>query len=455
MNTIKWVSLLAFTFVCLCTGIAQQKVLLPLQKGDTLPDLEVSISTGDTTNTGNLSEYKGKLLLLDFWATYCYSCIQSLPHMLQLQREFGDKIKILIVTQNKDEEIQQLWKRLEKNLSAKEWKEAAKHLSFIKQDSILHMLFPHKSIPTHVWIDKNQIVKAIAYSSTTNSENILNILTGKSVKLDELRYLNLDVYNPLSWFSDDNISSECIQYYSFLINHLEFGAGGFTISKTTIDTNTQKNTGVICVNSSIIDLYRWAYKNRLDIKPTIPMNRIIIATNNRERFFSPQDPNKFPGWAASNTYCYALKVPTAFSGKVFPIMRSDLNKIFHLKSGIEKRRIKCLLLKRITSTDKIHTQGSNETFESKGGKLVIRNMEINQLFLSLSTVIEANFPSLLFFNESNYNKNIDIEIPWRAKLSENSLSQLRKSLRQFGLDLVYEYKDVDMLVISEKTSSSQ
>lgn len=455
MNKIKWVILLTWTFVCFYKGIAQQPVLFPLQKGDTLPDLEVSISTGDTMNTGHLSEYKGKLLLLDFWATYCSSCIQSLPHMLQLQREFGDKIKILIVTQNKDEEIQRLWKRLERNLSAKEWKEAAKHLSFIKQDSILHLLFPHKSIPTHVWIDKNQIVKAIAYSSTTNSENILNVLSGKSVKLDELRYLNLDMGNPLLWFSDDNIPFERIQYYSFLINHLEFGAGSFNISRTTVDTNSLKNTGVICINNSIIDLYRWAYKNELDIKPTIPMNRIIIGTSNRQRFVSPQDPNKFPMWAESNTYCYALKTPPAFSNEIFSIMRSDLNRIFYLKSGIEKRRIKCLVLKRITSTDKIHTQGLIETFESKEGKLVIRNMEMNQLFLSLSTVIEAKFPELLFFNESNYNKNIDIEIPWKTKLNENSLSQLKKSLRQFGLDLVYEYKDVEMLVISEKGSFYQ
>jgi cytochrome c biogenesis protein CcmG/thiol:disulfide interchange protein DsbE len=42
--------------------------------------------------THNLfSEYKGKVLVLDFYATWCNPCRKSVPHLIGLQNKFGDK----------------------------------------------------------------------------------------------------------------------------------------------------------------------------------------------------------------------------------------------------------------------------------------------------------------------------------------------------------------------------
>jgi cytochrome c biogenesis protein CcmG, thiol:disulfide interchange protein DsbE len=42
--------------------------------------------------THNLfSEYKGKVLVLDFYATWCNPCRKSVPHLIALQNKFGDK----------------------------------------------------------------------------------------------------------------------------------------------------------------------------------------------------------------------------------------------------------------------------------------------------------------------------------------------------------------------------
>jgi thiol-disulfide isomerase/thioredoxin len=38
-----------------------------------------------------LSAYKGKVILLDFWATWCGPCRAEIPNFVQLQQEYGAK----------------------------------------------------------------------------------------------------------------------------------------------------------------------------------------------------------------------------------------------------------------------------------------------------------------------------------------------------------------------------
>lgn len=50
-----------------------------------VPDFTLDDSTG---NPIKLSAYKGKVVLLDFWATWCHGCMEEIPWYIEFQKKY-------------------------------------------------------------------------------------------------------------------------------------------------------------------------------------------------------------------------------------------------------------------------------------------------------------------------------------------------------------------------------
>ena len=56
------------------------------------PDFTLKDTDG---NEVTLSDYKGKIIILDFWATWCGPCRMSIPDLISIQSEYKDNLVII------------------------------------------------------------------------------------------------------------------------------------------------------------------------------------------------------------------------------------------------------------------------------------------------------------------------------------------------------------------------
>lgn len=89
------VVLAAATAIVLCLAIKQNRLQAASEtKTKFAPDFKLKDTSGKTVR---LTTLKGKIVLLDFWATWCPPCRASLPHTQELSKSPEAKAGKLVV----------------------------------------------------------------------------------------------------------------------------------------------------------------------------------------------------------------------------------------------------------------------------------------------------------------------------------------------------------------------
>jgi thiol-disulfide isomerase/thioredoxin len=71
--------------------VAKDEKKSKLKVGDKAPEFKAKIVKGDTVT----SLEKGKVYVVEFWATWCPPCLKSIPHLSELQKQYKDQVTII------------------------------------------------------------------------------------------------------------------------------------------------------------------------------------------------------------------------------------------------------------------------------------------------------------------------------------------------------------------------
>ena len=78
-----------------------------LEAGSVAKDFEMRDRDG---NLVKLSDFKGKLVYMDIWATWCGPCVEEIPNMEKLYQHYKDDPQILLVSVSVDSK-KNLWEK--------------------------------------------------------------------------------------------------------------------------------------------------------------------------------------------------------------------------------------------------------------------------------------------------------------------------------------------------------
>ena len=80
----------------------------------------LSLSLPDTSGQQqSLSQFRGRVVIVNFWATWCEPCREEMPDFVRAQREFGGRgLQFVGIAVDQPQKVEQFAKELELNYPA-------------------------------------------------------------------------------------------------------------------------------------------------------------------------------------------------------------------------------------------------------------------------------------------------------------------------------------------------
>jgi len=71
---------------------------VPASPPQPAPAISFADPAGDRVD---LSEFKGKLVLINLWATWCAPCLREMPSLERMQKQLGDNIAVVAISEDR------------------------------------------------------------------------------------------------------------------------------------------------------------------------------------------------------------------------------------------------------------------------------------------------------------------------------------------------------------------
>ena len=129
----------------------------------TLPDLNGSEIS--------LDQYKGRVVMLDFWASWCGPCRMTMPMIENLQKKYANSLVLLTINLQEPKDVVEEYV----------WKQGIQSQVLLDEDGSVGEAYGTISIPMQIIIDKQGIVRFIQSGFNAST------LSQMSAEIEQLR----------------------------------------------------------------------------------------------------------------------------------------------------------------------------------------------------------------------------------------------------------------------------
>ncbi|SKB97085.1 Thiol-disulfide isomerase or thioredoxin [Sphingobacterium nematocida] len=385
-----------------------------LQVGDTfVPPKSVKLIRGSESKI-DWNALEDKVVLLDFFATTCGTCIQIMPHLQELEKELEGKFKVLVVTVQDKRTMIDFFK---KNGYLKEHNV---NLPVIHSDDYLKDLFPHLTIPHSVLLYKGK-VQAITKDGFVNKENILKLHRQGQITLplkDDFGKGEM-----LAKLGDGNIGLTAGVIFSGYQEGVDYQPWQFDQ-----DTLTGLYKSSLYNASMYGALLSLASKAKIKESYVPRFDRVIWKVKDSTKYenFSEQPSDV---WLLDNAVSYERydkkNRPDSIQAR---IILNDFVNLYGVRAYKSTKRMPCLVLKNCPVVNYIE--------KDAGGKMTYMGTTVLVSFLDYVN----KFPPAV----DEVNKDIKIRLG-----TYETLDDLNKQLAVYGIRGDVEEREIEVLLIEE------
>jgi uncharacterized protein (TIGR03435 family) len=376
-----------------------------VKPGQQVPDVKVGTLLNAPVKSISLKNLEGKVVLLEFWATWCSPCIAAMVHLQALQKSYAKNLQIIAIGNETEARTKQFLTNKPSNL----W-------FAVDTADVFGKAFPHHIIPHSVLIDKNGTIVAITEPANITAKIIADVIAGKKVNLplkqDDMVGDPFDVY----FSADTNIKSR------FIIQP-EIKGQGSALKKYDVDP-VFAGRRMSMMNVSLDLAYRIACGN-------VPGDRTInLASKENKEEYEKQ-------------YCMDIIVPKGQQQQLLPALKEQLESHWPLRVGMDKR-MKHVYVLMIADSSKISRlkKSTATVSESGGGQGAFSGVKLQLRDIGdyLEGFGQVNKPVVDETGDTNF---YDINLVFMAEKK----GDLQNALNNLGLKLVEADREINMLVL--------
>tara|TARA_R110001599_G_C12255394_1_gene660019 strand:+ start:1388 stop:2584 length:1197 start_codon:yes stop_codon:yes gene_type:complete len=373
-----------------------------LKIGDSSSGLKLSLMDNSKAPI-SISELEGKVVMIDFWATWCSPCIAGMPHLNDLQNEFKDRLQVIAVSHESED-------RINRFISSR----PQAFLFGLDSTKSLQKAFPHSIIPHTVLINAKGKVVAITAPDNINSKVIEQVLKGEPIDLP-LKTDIIDFDYADDYFKVDSTITEhfVIQPYNASIPSFSKKSGGIF-----------ENRRMTIHNAPVSSLFRAAFQ--------MSSNRLVYEVD--ETLFDYENTD--------NLYNLDIIVAPEDRYQFYPIFQSKLNELLEVKGRIGKQEKEVAVLYKIDSLEfslspvEEHANGYSgrgDYFKSAGASMDDFRDYLESFGLFGLPVV----------NETDIDGYFSLEFGFDPETK----GSFQENLRKIGLGIKKDKKEIDVLIL--------